>query len=130
VRIATGHVSYGDEIVTLENDRRIKTSRGEFVHNGARWSVTGTVPDGSIHVASLDTGERAVLPSDYMREHVALGYALTMTDATQSWFWVSYWSSTASGRTSIGVHSQPGEDAAVLVAEPRCRRMNVLCLVK
>jgi conjugative relaxase-like TrwC/TraI family protein len=81
VRIATGHVSYGDEIVTLENDRRIKTSSGEFVHNGARWSVTGTVPDGSIHVASLETGERAVLPSDYVREHVALGYALTIHKA-------------------------------------------------
>jgi hypothetical protein len=81
VRIATGHVSYGDEVVTLENDRRIKTSRGEFVHNGARWSVTGTVPDGSIHVASLETGERAVLPSDYVREHVALGYALTIHKA-------------------------------------------------
>jgi hypothetical protein len=130
VRIATGRASYGDEIVTLENDRRITTTRGEFVRNGARWSVTGTLADGSIHVASLETGELAVLPSEYVREHVALGYALTMTDATQSWFWVSYWSSTASGRTSIGVHSQPGEDAAVLVAEPRCRRMNVLCLVK
>ena len=81
VRIASGHVSYGDEVVTLENDRRIKTSRGEFVHNGARWSVTGTVPDGSIHVASLETGERAVLPSDYVREHVALGYALTIHKA-------------------------------------------------
>jgi len=81
VRIATGHVSYGDEVVTLENDRRIKTSRGEFVHNGARWSVTGTVPDGSIHVASFETGERAVLPSDYVREHVALGYALTIHKA-------------------------------------------------
>ena len=81
VRIATGHVSYGDEVVTLENDRRIKTSRGEFVHNGARWSVTGTVPDGSIHVASLETGERAVLPSEYVREHVALGYALTIHKA-------------------------------------------------
>ena len=81
VRIATGRASYGDEIVTLENDRRITTTRGEFVHNGARWSVTGTVPDGSIHVASLETGERAVLPSDYVREHVALGYALTIHKA-------------------------------------------------
>ena len=81
VRIATGHVSYGDEVVTLENDRRIKTSRGEFVHNGARWSVTGTLADGSIHVASLETGERAVLPSEYVREHVALGYTLTIHKA-------------------------------------------------
>jgi hypothetical protein len=81
VRIATGRASSGDEIVTLENDRRITTTRGEFVHNGARWSVTGTLADGSIHVASLETGERAVLPSEYVREHVALGYALTIHKA-------------------------------------------------
>jgi hypothetical protein len=81
VRIATGHVSYGDEVVTLENDRRITTSRGEFVHNGARWSVTGTLADGSILVASFETGGRAVLPFEYVREHVALGYALTIHKA-------------------------------------------------
>jgi ATP-dependent exoDNAse (exonuclease V) alpha subunit len=81
VRIATGRASSGDEIVTLENDRRITTTRGEFVRNGARWSVTGTLADGSIHVASLETGELAVLPCEYVREHVALGYALTIHKA-------------------------------------------------
>ena len=43
--------------------------------------MTGTLADGSIHVASLETGERAVLPSEYVREHVALGYALTIHKA-------------------------------------------------
>jgi hypothetical protein len=79
---------------------------------------------------ATNDGRMLRLPADYVKRATDYGYAWTMTDATQSWFWVSYWSSTASGRTSIGVHSQPGEDAAVLVAEPRCRRMNVLCLVK
>jgi hypothetical protein len=130
VRIANGRAGVGDEIVTLKNDRKLRWAPGEFVRNGERWRVVERDLSGALTVEGLARRGRVTLPPQYVAEHVALGYALTVTDATQSWFWVSYWSSTASGRTSIGVHSQPGEDAAVLVAEPRCRRMNVLCLVK
>lgn len=80
-RIATGHVSAGDEIVTLENNRRITTSRGAHIHNGARWHITATFVDGSIDGVSLETAERVTLPAEYVREHVALGYALTVHKA-------------------------------------------------
>ncbi len=79
--IATGSVSTSDHIVTLQNDRRIATSRGDFVRNGSRWLVVGTSSDGSLYVSSLDYAGRATLPAEYVREHVALGYALTVHKA-------------------------------------------------
>ena len=81
VRIATGTASYGDEIVTLHNDRRLQTSTGEFVRNGSRWQVVGGVPDGGLWVRALDDNGRVTLPAEYVREHVALGYALTVHKA-------------------------------------------------
>jgi conjugative relaxase-like TrwC/TraI family protein len=81
VRIATGVAGYGDEIVTLRNDRRLRSERGDFVRNGARWQVIGTSMDGSIRVASSEDGVTVTLPPDYVREHVALAYALTVHKA-------------------------------------------------
>jgi hypothetical protein len=78
VRIATGTASRGDEIVTLQNDRKLRAPRGEFVRNGARWQVVGTSDDGSMRVASVESGGMVTLPPEYVREHVALGYALTV----------------------------------------------------
>jgi len=78
VRIATGTASRGDEIVTLENDRKLRAPRGEFVRNGARWQVVGTSDDGSMRVTSVESGGMVTLPPEYVREHVALGYALTV----------------------------------------------------
>jgi hypothetical protein len=79
--IATGTASDNDEIVTLENDRRIKTSRGDYVRNGSRWLVTGVASDGSLNVVSPDHAGSATLPAEYVREHVALGYAVTVHKA-------------------------------------------------
>ncbi|HVB05973.1 MAG TPA: hypothetical protein VNF07_07005 [Acidimicrobiales bacterium] len=81
VPIATGTASYGDEIVTLHNDRRLQTSTGEFVRNGSRWQVVGGLPDGGLWVRALDDNGRVKLPAEYVREHVALGYALTVYKA-------------------------------------------------
>ena len=81
VRIATGIASYGDEIVTLHDDRQLRTTAGEFVHNGARWHVIGVMPNGVIRVRSLDDEGVVTLPPEYVREHVALGYALTVHKA-------------------------------------------------
>ena len=78
VRIATGTASRGDEIVTLQNDRKLRAPRDEFVRNGARWQVVGTSDDGSMRVASVENGGMVTLPPEYVREHVALGYALTV----------------------------------------------------
>ena len=78
VRIATGTASRGDEIVTLQNDRKLRAPRDEFVRNGARWQVVGTSDDGSMRVASVENGGMVTLPPEYVREHVTLGYALTV----------------------------------------------------
>ena len=81
VVIATGTASHGDEIVTLHNDRRLRTSTGEFVRNGGRWQVVGGLPNGTLRVRSLDDNGAVTLPAEYVREHVALGYALTVHKA-------------------------------------------------
>jgi conjugative relaxase-like TrwC/TraI family protein len=81
VRIANGTASYGDEIVTLRNDRRLSTTSGEFVRNGARWRVIGGKKNGSLFVRSLDSDGTIMLPPQYVTEHVALGYALTIHKA-------------------------------------------------
>jgi conjugative relaxase-like TrwC/TraI family protein len=81
VPIATGTASSNDQIVTLENDRRIKTSRGDYVRNGSRWFVTGVASDGALSVVSRDHAGSATLPTEYVREHVALGYAVTVHKA-------------------------------------------------
>jgi conjugative relaxase-like TrwC/TraI family protein len=81
VRIATGIASCGDEVVTLQNDRRLRPTHDDFVRNGARWRVVGTFPDGSMRVVSDDTGGAVTLQHEYVREHVALGYTLTIHKA-------------------------------------------------
>jgi ATP-dependent exoDNAse (exonuclease V) alpha subunit len=88
VRTATGTVGVGDEIVTLRNDRQLRASPDTFVRNGDRWRVTDTLADGSIRVASVserqaptDAPSEVMLPAAYVRENVALGYALTVHKA-------------------------------------------------
>ena len=67
--------------MTLENARRIKTSYGDYVRNGSRWTVTGVASDGSLYVVSRDHAGSATLPAEYVRKHVALGYAVTVHKA-------------------------------------------------
>ncbi|GAA4823940.1 MobF family relaxase [Nocardioides caeni] len=70
--------SVGDIVITRQNDRRIRTMRGGWVKNGDRWLVTDIRRDGSVLVKRLDgRGGRAVLPPEYVAEHVDLGYAVT-----------------------------------------------------
>ena len=81
VALPRGTVGVGDEIVTLKNDRVLRTERGEFVRNGERWQVTDRDPGGALQVASLEGRGSLVLPSSYVAEHVALAYALTVHKA-------------------------------------------------
>ncbi|MGQ0615764.1 MAG: MobF family relaxase [Acidimicrobiia bacterium] len=81
VRAGEQIVGVGDEIVTTRNDRRITTTGGEWVRNGDRWAITDRHHDGGLDVGRLDGQGRGLLPADYVAEHVALGYALTVHKA-------------------------------------------------
>jgi conjugative relaxase-like TrwC/TraI family protein len=67
----------GDHVVTRRNDRHIPTSDGEPIRNRDQWTVTAVGRDGSLTVTSLRGHGRVVLPAEYVREHVRLGYAAT-----------------------------------------------------
>jgi hypothetical protein len=84
VRTSGGTIGVGDEIVTLRNDRHLRLPSESFVRNGDRWRVTDTFADGSLRVASMNERQAhapVVLPAAYVREHVALSYALTVHKA-------------------------------------------------
>jgi ATP-dependent exoDNAse (exonuclease V) alpha subunit len=77
VRIADGTTAgVGDVIVTRLNQRALATGRG-WVKNGDDWIVRQIRDDGSLRVSRSGGGATAVLPADYVREHVELGYAST-----------------------------------------------------
>jgi ATP-dependent exoDNAse (exonuclease V) alpha subunit len=73
----------GDEIVTRENARRIRTTDGRWVRNGDTWQVTGIHRDGALTVRDAGGGTnrstrgQVVLDAHYVAEHVQLGYAIT-----------------------------------------------------
>ena len=73
-------IGVGDQVVTLRNDRRMLTSTGHWVRNGDRWQVTETSPHGELRVHNDQRGD-IWLPQEYVAEHVALGYALTVHKA-------------------------------------------------
>lgn len=80
VPLAAGNrASVGDVVITRRNDRTLRCSRGGWVKNGDRWRVVDIRHDGSMLVDRLDPRRRgkAVLPPDYVREYVDLGYAVT-----------------------------------------------------
>jgi ATP-dependent exoDNAse (exonuclease V) alpha subunit len=77
VQLADGTTAgVGDSIVTRLNQRALATGRG-WVKNGDDWVVTATGHDGSLQVTRPGGGAVAVLPADYVGEHVELGYAST-----------------------------------------------------
>ncbi|WP_216656407.1 MobF family relaxase [Nocardioides marmotae] len=70
--------SVGDVVITRQNDRRSRTTRGGWVKNGDRWLITDIRRDCSVVVKRLGgDGRRTVLPPGYVAEHVDLGYAVT-----------------------------------------------------
>ncbi|WP_280476306.1 MobF family relaxase [Nocardia asiatica] len=70
--------SAGDIITTRRNARRLRISSTDYVRNGYRWEVTGVLDDGRITATHLGSGRSILLPADYVREHVTLGYASTI----------------------------------------------------
>jgi hypothetical protein len=75
----------GDTIVTRRNRRDLRTCSGAWVRNGDLWTVTARGEDGTLTLQrrpDMKARARASastvrLPSDYIAEHVELGYATT-----------------------------------------------------
>jgi conjugative relaxase-like TrwC/TraI family protein len=68
----------GDSVITRRNDRRLRTARS-WVRNGDRWTVVGVNRNGSIAVRRPGRrwGSALLLPPEYAKRHVELGYAVT-----------------------------------------------------
>lgn len=83
IHLAGGsRASVGDHVITRRNDRTLRTispRRGGWVVNGDRWRITEIRRNGSVVVCRLDDRRRgsAVLPAEYVAEHLDLGYAIT-----------------------------------------------------
>ena len=70
----------GDIVVTRRNNRAL-VHAGGHVRNGDLWRITDIHPDGAIDVVGLQPDELSTavrLPTDYVCEHVELGYASTV----------------------------------------------------
>ncbi|MFW5473141.1 MobF family relaxase [Knoellia sp. CPCC 206450] len=77
VRCGDGTViGVGDVVVTRLNLRALTTGHG-WVKNGDDWVVTATGDEGSLRVTRPGGSAAVVLPADYVRDHVELGYAST-----------------------------------------------------
>ena len=119
---ARGHrIGVGDLIVTRRNDPTIdlRSPNGiaghlDSVRNGNRWRVAAIDPAGNrVAAQRLDDGVRTVLENEYLREHVSLGYAVTVH--------------TAQGVTADTTHAVLGENttrALLYVAMTRGRHTN------
>ena len=72
-------VGVGDLVVTRHNHRNLAVagSRAGWVKNGDEWTVKAVREDGSLTVRRRAGTGVAVLPPDYVSEHVELGYATT-----------------------------------------------------
>ncbi|AMM22898.1 hypothetical protein AX769_22460 (plasmid) [Frondihabitans sp. PAMC 28766] len=93
-RIATGNVDtreavvlrdglsahVGDTIVTRRNDSGLRVQGGrDRVKNGDLWNVTAIREDGSLDVRHTEHGSPITLPTGYVRQHVEVGYARTIS---------------------------------------------------
>ena len=123
---ARGHrIGVDDLILTRRNDPTIdlRGPRGiagqlDSVRNGNRWRVAAIDAAGTrIAAERLEDGARAVFNSEYLREHVSLGYAVTVH--------------SAQGATADTTHAVLGENtnrALLYVAMSRGRYTNTAYL--
>jgi ATP-dependent exoDNAse (exonuclease V) alpha subunit len=82
-------IAQGDLIITRRNDPTIQFHASSpnaaslpSVRNGNRWRVAAINPTTNrLAAVRLDDGARAVFENDYLREHVGLGYAVTVHSA-------------------------------------------------
>jgi conjugative relaxase-like TrwC/TraI family protein len=79
------HAGKGDWIVTRDNNRLLKTRRGQdWVKNGDAWQVIKRHDDGSLTVRHLEHRGRVHLPAEYVAAQVELLYATTTNRAQGS----------------------------------------------
>ncbi len=73
-------IGVGDLVITRQNNRRLAAGSG-WVKNGDQWVVTATNTDGTMTVRrsarTQTTPGQIILPAEYVRDHVDLGYATT-----------------------------------------------------
>ncbi|MEJ1834096.1 MobF family relaxase [Clavibacter michiganensis] len=70
----------GDVIATRRNESLLRIQNGrDRVKNGDLWQVTRIGADGSLDVVHRDHAAPVTLPAEYVREHVELGYARTIS---------------------------------------------------
>jgi len=79
--ISGAAIGVGDLVVTRQNNRLLSCGKG-WVKNGDQWFVKEVAADGAVTVArtmgaGMPGGRQVVLPADYVRQHVELGYATT-----------------------------------------------------
>ena len=70
-------IRIGDTVTTRRNQRRLVASDGQWVRNGDRWEITGTLAGGGVTAQRLDGSATVEIPAVYAGEHVQLGYATT-----------------------------------------------------
>ncbi|MBN1174893.1 MAG: relaxase domain-containing protein [Micromonosporaceae bacterium] len=69
----------GDQIVTRENDSRLRLLTGrDMVKNGDVWAVETRLPDGALVARHVEHHGRITLPATYVARHVELAYATTI----------------------------------------------------
>jgi ATP-dependent exoDNAse (exonuclease V) alpha subunit len=103
-------IGVGDVIVTRLNRRSLAAGAG-WVKNGDDWHVTAAATDGSLTVTRPDGTGRTLLPADYVRDHVELGYATTAHRAQGRTVDTAHaYVSTATTRETLYVMATRGRD--------------------
>ena len=121
----------GDVVVTRRNDRRLIVNRGhDFVKNNDIWIITGIHDDGGLDVQHRDHHGTTTLPTEYVRQHVDLGYASTIHRAQGMTYDSSHallssgldraqaYVATSRGRydNRLYIAIEPGEEAPTVLA--------------
>lgn len=73
--------SVGDQIITRENDRRLRMSATDWVKNGDRWTVLHVHDNGDLTARHIRNHRTIRLPHDYVARATGLGYACTIHSA-------------------------------------------------
>jgi conjugative relaxase-like TrwC/TraI family protein len=112
------HAGVGDVVATRRNDRKLTTATGEQVRNRDQWTVTSIHDNGDITLTPNSGRGQITLPTEYVTEHVRLGYAATEM-GTQS----------DTVTASFELASRATTCRNLYVAMSRWERTNIVCVV-